>query len=480
MEYLCRLGVLLILLATGLSAQAATAGASPRKPNVLFVVVDDLNTALGSYGDRLARTPNIDRLAARGVRFDRAYCQYPLCNPSRVSFLSGRRPEATGVYVLNIPARTALPEAVLLPQFFRQNGYYTAGAGKIFHSVRVSDAASWDRYEDGDGGDEQEKAAIKSRYGGGDGRPAWHVLDSEGENTRDGLNTRTIRGLIAERAGAGQPFFLAMGFHKPHLPWTAPRRFFDQHREADFAVAREKPMQRIPAIALQTELSGFAQPDSVAGARRAYYACVSFIDHQLGVLLDELDRRDLTRSTIIVFFSDHGFHLGDHGGLWAKLSAFDASTRVPLIIAGPGIPVNRSVDAPVELIDVYPTLAALAGLSAPASLDGRSLVSSWERAPAAERPARSLVFHYDATELKDVQGSTVITRDWRYTEWEGGASGRELYLRADDPGELNNRAGDPAQSALVKAGEALQRELPAPKPGRAERPRALVKSGKSK
>src|SRR5262245_14106802 len=166
-------------------------GASAAPPNVLLIVVDDLNTAIGAYGDRLAKTPNIDRLAARGVRFERAYCQYPLCNPSRVSFLTGRRPEVSGVYILNTPARTALPDAVTLPQFFRQRGYYAAGAGKIFHSTRMNDAGSWDRYQDGDGEDEGEKAAIQSRYGGGDGRPAWHVLENDGAKTRDGLNSAT-------------------------------------------------------------------------------------------------------------------------------------------------------------------------------------------------------------------------------------------------------------------------------------------------
>ena len=141
------------------------------------------------------------RLAARGVRFDSAHAQYTLCNPSRVSFLSGRRPETSGVYILGTPARTALPEAVMLPQLFRQNGYFTAGAGKVFHSVKMSDAASWDRYEDGEGEDAQEKAAIKSRYGGGDGRPAWHVLDGDGSKTRDGLNSATIRSLLREKIG---------------------------------------------------------------------------------------------------------------------------------------------------------------------------------------------------------------------------------------------------------------------------------------
>jgi uncharacterized sulfatase len=454
------------------------AAALPNRPNVLFIVLDDLNTDLGCYGNRAVKSPNIDRLAARGVRFDRAYAQYTLCNPSRVSFLSGRRPETSGVYVLNIPARTALPDAVMLPQFFRQQGYYTAGAGKIFHSVKMSDAASWDRYEDGNGDDDEEKAAIKSRYGGGDGRPRWHVLSTDGAKTRDGLNTRTIQQLVAEKSAAKTPFFLALGLHKPHLPWTAPQRFFDLYPEASIKIPAEPAMRDIPAIALQTELSGFAQPDSRAGAIRAYYACVSFIDYQLGLVLAELDRHDLWKNTLVVFFSDHGFHLGDHGGLWAKLSAFDASTRVPLLLAGPGVPAGRAVSSPVELLDVYPTLVDLAGFTAPRGLEGKSLRPLLAN-PATAGHARSLVYHYDVAGKRDVAGRTVIGAQWRYTEWDGGAAGRELYWRPDDPGEYHNRVADPALANSLRTAQSLLRAAPAPKPGEANRPRALLPAAES-
>ncbi|MBP7141766.1 MAG: sulfatase [Opitutaceae bacterium] len=463
--------MLVVLAAMGTSIIAAAA-APPR--NVLFIVVDDLNTALGCYGDPLAKTPNIDRLAARGVRFDQASCQYPLCNPSRVSFLSGRRPESTGVYVLSTSARKAMPEAVMLPQFFRQQGYFTVGAGKIFHNAQGSDPASWDRYADGDGDDPQEKQAIKDRYGKGDGRPAWTVLDGDGTKTRDGITASTISGLLADRKADAPPFFFAAGFHKPHLPWTAPKRFFDMYREKDFERASEQAIKGIPAIALQTELSGFAQPDSPAGARLAYYACVSFTDHQVGLLLDELDRHDLWRNTIVVFFSDHGFHLGDHGGLWAKLSAFNAAIRVPLIIAGPGVPAGRTVKSPVELIDLYPTLVAMAGLQPPKGLDGRSLVKSWQKGGAADAPAYSLVFHYDVAHKRDVMGRSVIMGASRYTTWDNGAQGREFYNWSADPGEYVNRVDDPAEQALVAQGEALLKMIPEPKPGHAQRPRALL------
>jgi uncharacterized sulfatase len=467
-----------LLIGLCLWSLVARAAATAQHPNVLFLVVDDLNTALGCYGNPDVRSPNIDRLAARGVRFDRAYAQYPLCNPSRVSFLSGRRPETSGVYVLTIPARKALPDAIMLPQFFRQQGYYAAGAGKVFHNLRGNDTDSWDHYQDGEGEDAQEQAAIKSRYGGGDGRPRWHVLDGDGSKMRDGINATTILDLLREKSAAGKPWFLAAGFHKPHLPWTAPKRFFDLYPESGIAPPAEPKLQGVPPIAVQTELSGFEQPESRAGAIRGYYACISFTDFQIGRLLDELDRRDLWRSTLVVLVGDNGFHLGDHGGLWAKLSAYDAATRVPLLIAGAGVPAGRVVTSPVQLLDIYPTLTALAGFPAPAGLEGRALTALMQGRGEA-KPAYSLVYHYDVAGKRDVAGRTVIGEQWRYTEWDNGAAGREFYRRRDDPAEYVNRSDDPAVAADRAAAAALLQQLPQPKPGAANRPRALDPTAKA-
>lgn len=461
-----------VLLAAALAVPAQAA--VPPRPNVLLIVVDDLNLALGCYGDRDARTPNLDRLAARGVRFDRAHTQYPLCGPSRVSFLTGRRPEVTGTYVLNTPARTALPEAVQLPQFFKQHGYHTVGAGKIAHSAAMNDPAAWHRYEDGPSDDEQELAAIRQRYEGRDGRPRGQLLDSDGAKTRDSRNAATIRGLIAGRAADAPPFFYAVGFHKPHLPWSVPRRFYELHAANAFAPRGEPALRDVPAIALQTELSGFAPPDDLSDALRYYYACVSFIDDEIGRLLAELDRRDLARHTIVVLFSDHGFHLGDHGGLWAKLSAFGQATRVPFLLAGPGVPAGRAVAAPIELLDVFPTLADLAGLAAPAPLDGRSLRPLFATPAAADRVAYSMVYHYDRAAKRDVLGRTVVGDRWRYTEWDGGRAGREFYWHSDDPGEYRNRADDSALAASRDAAAAWLQTRPTPRPGPAYRPRALL------
>lgn len=465
MHRLLRLLPFGLLLASGWAA-------APSRPNVLLVVVDDLNTLLGAYGHGHVKSPAIDRLAARGARFERAYSQYPLCNPSRVSFLSGRRPETSGVYILATPARTALPDAVLLPEHFRRQGYYTAGVGKVFHNVRTSDPAAWDLYEDGAGEDDEEKAALNARYGGGDGRPRAHVLSSDGARTRDGLNARRIRQLLGERAVAGGSFFLALGFHKPHLPWTAPRRFFDLYPPERIPLPAEPALRGVPPIALQTELTGFAQPDSRVAAIQGYLACVSFIDEQLGLVLDELDRLRLTDNTLVMLFSDHGFHLGDHGGLWAKLSAFDAATRVPLLAAGPGIPRGTVVSTPVELLDVYPTLVDLAGLPKPPGLEGRTLRPLLAN-PGAAGQAYSLVYHYDVDRRIDVAGRTVIGPRWRYTEWGGGEHGRELYWRPDDPEEYHNRIADPALASTLAEARAQLAQLPPPKPGPANRPRAI-------
>ncbi|MGH7955445.1 MAG: sulfatase-like hydrolase/transferase, partial [Opitutaceae bacterium] len=265
--------------------------------------------------------------------------------------------------------------------------------------------------------------------------------------------------------------------HKPHLPWTAPRRFFTMYPQNSLIVPAEPELRDVPAIALQTELSGFAQPDSRAEAMRGYYACVSFADANIGLLLDQLDRHKLWSRTIVVLLSDHGFHLGDHGGLWAKLSAFDAATRVPLIFAGAGLPEGKVVESPVELLDLYPTLLELAGFAAPAELEGRSLAPLLRGASQLDagrlHPARSLVFHYDVQANRDVMGRTVITSDWRYTEWDNGSAGRELYWRPDDPEEYRNRANDATLAGTRRQAEDILHAGPSPKPGPANRPRAL-------
>jgi uncharacterized sulfatase len=416
-----------------------------RRLNVLLIVVDDLNTDLGCYGAAAVQSPNIDRLAKRGVRFERAYCQYALCAPSRWSFLSGLRPETTGIFEFQTLLREKMPEVVFLPQLFRESGYFTAGMGKVFHDERQSDRAkSWDYYDDKMRDDEQEAAAVKERYSYPEGqRPftPWTRLTGPEEHTRDGTTSRRIAQQISECARSGKPFFVAAGFHKPHLPWTAPQRYFDRYRDKSIAVPRDPPVRGIPSIALMTELTGNPPPPR-AEAISTYYACISFMDAQVGVLLATLDREKLWDDTVVVFFSDHGYHLGDHDGLWAKLTVFDRGCRVPLIIAAPGQAQGSSSPRTVELIDVYPTLAELCGLSAPSKLEGKSLAPLLAKPDGAwDRPAHSLVHH------KNSVGKTVVNERWRYTEWDDDQS-RELYDHATDPGEYHNLAGESGHAAI--------------------------------
>lgn len=425
-------------------------GAEPvQRPNVVLIVVDDLNTELGCYGSSSVLSPNIDRLAARGVRFERAYCQYALCAPSRWSFLSGLRPETTGIFEFQTLLRTKMPSVVFLPQLFRENGYFTAGMGKVFHDQRQSDREkSWDFYEDQMGTDPQEAAAVKERYLHPEGqRPftPWTKITGPEEQTRDGGTSRRIAKFMTECTREKKPFFVAAGFHKPHLPWTAPTKYFDLYAQRTIPEPHDPPIRGIPPIALMTELVGNPPPPRTE-AISTYYSCISFMDAQVGVLLETLDREKLWDNTVVVLFSDHGYHLGDHDGLWAKFTLFERACRVPLIIAAPGQSPGTTSPRTVELIDVYPTLAQLCGLTPPSNLEGRSLTPLLKQPSAAwDRPAHSLVHHEDAV------GKSVCNERWRYTEWDGGKRGVELYDHQSDPGEYHNLADDPQSAATALA-----------------------------
>jgi uncharacterized sulfatase len=433
-------------LALGTAAPAC-AGEPGRKLNVLFIVVDDLNNDLGCYGHAVVKSPNIDRLAARGMRFNRAYCQYALCAPSRCSLLSGLRPETTQIYDLQTVLRSRIPDVVFLPQRFRQHGYFTAGMGKVFHDTRQSDAEkSWDFYQDKMGDDAQEAAAVKKRYAYAQGKRLfeWTRLDGAGEKTRDGITARGIARFIEEKARAGVPFFVAAGFHKPHLPWTAPAKYFDLYPPERLPRTQEPALKDIPAIALMTELTGNPAPRSRAEAMAAYYACISFMDAQVGVLLETLDRLGLWDSTVVVLLSDHGYHLGDHDGLWAKLTTFEYAARVPLLIAAPGQGRGKSSARIVELVDLYPTLAELCDLRPPARLEGKSLVPLLKQGDAPWDRSAYISVHHEG-----VVGKSVRTNHWRYTEWDDGKKGAELYDHDRDPGEYNNLARHPAHAGAV-------------------------------
>lgn len=476
---LCLLALTTVLSSILLSAEvpAGAADAPAPRTNVLFIAVDDLNTSFAAFGHRPVPTPNIDRLTARGVKFDRAYCQFALCNPSRQSFLSGLRPETSGAIAQGLTVRQARPEVVYLPGLFRAHGYRVSGVGKIFHG---NDAVSWDHYENGDSASPQELAALKGRAAvrdRGEHGPEWHRIDDPEETMGDGVVARRAVAMVRAAVGESRPFFIAAGFRKPHLPWTAPRRYFDAFPRAAIPVRTEPAMSGIPKIALETDLVGKVAPGEEWQAEAAYYACVAFIDAQIGLLLNTLDELRLWDRTVVVLLSDHGFHLGDHG-LWGKLTNFERSARVPLVIVPEhtrqGGATSRGI---VELIDLYPTLADLCRLPAPSGLEGRSL------RPLLEAPDAAWVHPaYTATIHRGVIGRSVRTDRWRYTEWGDGIA-TELYDHESDPGEYRNLAADSARAgdiARLKALLARPPRLAGPVPAEAQSVRKGKKSGAGK
>ncbi len=420
---------------------------------MLLIVADDLNTELGCYGSPNVHTPNIDRLAKKGVLFSQNHCQFPLCAPSRVSFLSGRRPDTTGVYTLKTPTRLRLKDAVMLPELFRQHGHFSAHAGKIYHTGELSeDPRSWDE-ELRDFGKKPPKAAIlqAGKAAGPKGHTfEWDCLNLADDQMPDGITTAKAISYMERSVANGKPFFVGAGFRRPHAPYAAPKKYFDSHPWQETSLPADPPGQfsRLLSAAIN-----YAPPDHplsdtvVRQYRAAYFACVAFVDGQIGRLLDAMDRLNLWGNTAVVFTADHGYHLGDHGGLWHKLTLFENSTRVPLVVYAPGYAGNSSrCHRVTESVDIYPTVAEICGLDAPSGLEGTSLV------PLLKNPrdnwrdfAHSLVGR--GTELAEAPeqiaffGRTVRTAQWRYTEWDGGQKGTELYNHIDDPGELNNLAG---------------------------------------
>ena len=439
---------------------APTLGQQVRpKPNVLLIMADDLNTDLGAYGHRVVKTPNIDRLAARGVRFDRAYNQFPLCNPSRASLMTGLRPDTIRIYELQTQFRANVPDAVTLPQMFRKNGYYAARVGKIYHygvpgqigTSGLDDPPSWDAVVNPKGIDKEEEPLLTNftPARGLGSALAFYVSPSSDEEQTDGKVAAETIGLL--EANRDRPFFIAAGFYRPHCPFIAPKKYFDAYPLDRIPVPRvsSTDMARIPSAALfTTPLNWDIPEDGLRQSIRAYYASISFLDANVGRLLNALDRLKLTDNTIVVFMSDHGYNLGEHGQ-WMKQSLFERSARSPLIIAGAQVSTrNASSPRIVEYLDLYPTLAELTGLQAPANLEGRSLAPLVRNPDAKwDHPAFTQVRRGAAG--KFFMGYSVRTERWRYTEWDGGAQGVELYDEKNDPGEVRNVADDPSHKEVV-------------------------------
>jgi uncharacterized sulfatase len=445
--------LLCVVLFAGIGLAAAPAG--DQRLNVLFIVADDLNTSLGCYGNPVVKTPNIDRLAARGVRFDRAYVQVPLCNPSRVSFLSGFRPDRTGVHDLKTETRAQLKNHVFLPQYFRNSGYYAAMVGKVYHTGDgFEDPASWDR-EIREWGKSPKPEEIITGFDA-KGLPwrtdhswAWHKLNVSDAQTPDGMVARQAVEIIETKRPANQPFFVAVGFRRPHSPYAAPAAYFDPYPIDKMRLPEEPPehLKSIPRAALTYDPDKpRVPPDRAREVIAAYYACVSFVDAQVGVLMEALDRNQLWDKTVVVFIGDHGYHLGEHGNMWHKQSNFEESARAPMIIAAPRRKTNAVALRPVEFLDLYPTLVDVAGLPVPSlGLQGVSL------APLLDDPKRE----WNRPAFTQIQrvgftGRSVRTARWRYIEWDDGRQGVQLYDHDRDPKEYVNLAQDPRHAETVR------------------------------
>ena len=418
-------------LLTSIPLHAATT-----KTNVIFIIADDMNKAMPAYGMTLVKTPNIDRLAARAVRFDRAYCQYPVCSPSRVSFLSGLRPEQTEKYGNEGPSRTpALKDAVFMPQYFQANNYFTARLGKVFH-IGQDVPECWNVTEEGtpnnkviyQPGEEKElgltdniTARHKLKGGGGEGSSSY-ILNGGKDKLIDVHNGARAAELINQNSNKDKPLFLVCGFRRPHLPHIAPEEFFNLY-PAEKMPLPESGGPKIPGI--KTPVS---DDDSREGLR-GYIACVTFMDEQLGKVLDAMDANHLWDNSVVVFIGDNGYLLGSRGGWWGKNVLYEEAASPAMLVAAPGKAAGVACRRPVEFIDLYPTLADLCGLPAPTKAEGRSFTPLLTDPKAAwDHPAYTMI----ATK-GNPDGLSVSTERFRYLENPNGSV--ELFDVQADPKE---------------------------------------------
>lgn len=477
----------------GLAARPLLAEEAGRdkRPNVLFIISDDLNNLLGCYGDPLAKTPNIDRLAARGVRFDKAYCAFPLCGPSRNSLLTGLYPNSTGILQNSQIFRQTIPEQPSLPQQFRNAGYFAGRIGKLYHynvpnSIGTDghdDPASWELELNPAGVDrlEEEDKINTLTPGQFGGTLSWYASPKGDADHTDGKLSDDADWVLERCAKRNdRPFFLAVGFFRPHTPYVAPKEpYFGWYPQAKMPLFQDIKSDQadIPPAALA---SYKREQDKLTDPMRqeilqAYYASISFMDAQVGRVLDSLDKHGLANNTIVVFTSDHGYHIGEHG-LWQKQSLFEESARVPLLIVAPGVSqVGTVVREPISHVDLFPTLAELCGVTAPANLQGQSLVPllkdekakgrGWaltqvvrgggaanpggKKAAGKKQGANAPAQVAGEVANRRFFGYSLRTDQYRYTEWDGGEKGRELYDHAQDPRELTNLAENPAYASQV-------------------------------
>lgn len=505
-------------MATAFAGSALTPdlfGAPPGKPNVLMIPLDDLKPLLNCYGVEGILTPNIDRLAARGTVFLNNACQQAVCGPTRASLMTGLYPDSTGVWDLKTRMRDVNPDVLSMPQYFIQNGYETTGIGKTYDSRCVDkrlDEPSWSIpygsekriYASGLGPSfrgyrnpetvavaEKAKEAVKGKkFNSGSARnramaeaagpmaaPATECMDVPDDAYTDGTLATAGCRLLEKLSAGDKPFFLSVGFQKPHLPFVAPKRYWDLYDRAKIALHPfQKHAENGPELAYHTsgelrsysnmpkegELTSEQQAELIHG----YRACVSYVDAQVGKLLDKLDALGIAGNTIVCLWGDHGWHLGDHG-MWCKHSNFEQAVRAPLIIAAPGKPKGNKTDAPTGFVDVFPTLCELAGLPIPAQLQGKS-VSPLMSNPAGSVREAILSQYPRGIDGRPVMGYTLRDRRYRYVKWlqmdyrKGERSGllvaRELYDYQEDPYETVNQAENTDFAEIVARFEAVLKE----------------------
>lgn len=454
----------------------AGSAADTKKPNVLLICVDDLKPLLGCYGDPHAKTPNLDRLAKRAVVMEAAYCNQAVCAPSRNALMTGLRPQTLGIYDLGTNFRKSRPDAVTMSQHFQKQGYRTEAMGKIFHVGHGNgeDAASWDvpHFSPWKAGmyqapENHSRAQNKDTKG-----PAFEMADVPDDAYPDGfVATEAIRRLAEAKERPDTPFFIGLGFAKPHLPFCAPKKYWDLHDPAKLPLARvTEPPVGAPQYAPQFggELRSYAgipgkgalPQDLQRQLVHGYYAATSYMDAQLGRVLDRLDELKLTESTIVVLWGDHGWHLGDHG-MWCKHTNYEQAARIPLLIAPPGIAPARTT-APVETVDIYPTLSELAGLPMPAGLDGVSFAKVLRN--PEQRVRESIIHVYPRNHLL---GRAIRTAGHRMVEWkapgaEASTAEYELYDYEKDPLETRNLAA--SQPEILSSLKAILATHPEAKP----------------
>ncbi len=498
MMHRLRLAWLLSLaLSCGTAYSEAADAPGKRPPNVLFLVSDDLRPELGCYGNSIIKSPNIDRLAERGMVFNRAYCQQAVCSPSRSSVMTGMRPDTTKVWDLNTHFRKALPDVVTLPHWFRDNGYTTRGLGKIYHGG-FDDPNSWSSPSKatkrsprkasakgvspsavtGPAPDEFANATGAQLTKTDRGRAVGATDDSADSGSDGELADEAIAALREFKAGA-EPFFLGVGFHKPHLPFVAPRAYWDLYDAANIPLPGNRFLpEDAPSYALveKAELWNYSGVPDLAHLpddytrllRHGYYAAVSYMDAQLGRVVDELDRLGLADNTIIILWGDHGWKLGEHDR-WAKHSNVENDARAPMIIAAPGMKsVGKTTAALVEFVDIYPTLAELAGLPLPETLEGTSLV------PLLDEPNRpwklAALSQYPRTvNGRKLMGYSMRTDRYRFTQWlyrddPSKVEAVELYDHQTDPQENVNIAARSENKALIEQLTAQFHKLYKPDP----------------